>query len=191
MRWFLLRSERKAAVALTPSYILRLTRAAFRQEAEELLTELDTSLLRLEATPSDRSLVDRVFRVMHTMKGSGATAGFHEVSAVLHDVEDIFNSAREGRLAITTAIIDCVLPITDLIKRMMGATDPELPELVAEGARLVEHSSCPPRKWMRMRIDAPKACRRSTSLLPTRAYGPSDSALMRGSFEQATTRSFS
>ena len=49
---------------------------AFREEAYELLTELESSLLELEETPDDMDIIGRVFRAMHTIKGSGAMFGF-------------------------------------------------------------------------------------------------------------------
>ena len=105
-------------MAYTPSYILELTRAAFRQEADELLTELDSALLQLEVTPTDAESINRAFRAMHTLKGSGATAGFKDVSTVLHDVEDIFNDARAGRVTMSSKVIDHVLRASDIVRRM-------------------------------------------------------------------------
>ncbi len=106
-------------MAITPSQILELTRAAFRQEADELLSELDTTLLQLEASPMDAALVNRAFRAIHTLKGSGATAGFDAVSGVLHGVEDALNEAREGRLAMNGEIVDIVLKVTDVVRRLL------------------------------------------------------------------------
>jgi two-component system chemotaxis sensor kinase CheA len=125
-------------MAFSPSNILGLTRAAFRQEAEDLLVELDASLLSLESTPTDAELLNRVFRAMHTLKGSGATAGFKEVSTILHDVETVFNDAREGRCAITSPIVDCVLKISDVVRRMMLAPDAAASSFLAEGMASAE-----------------------------------------------------
>lgn len=54
--------------------------ATYREEAGELLAELETSLLDLEETPDDNDLINRVFRAMHTIKGSGAMFGFDEIA---------------------------------------------------------------------------------------------------------------
>jgi two-component system chemotaxis sensor kinase CheA len=122
----------------SPSYIHELTRASFRQEAEELLSELDATLLALEASPNDTALLNRAFRAMHTLKGSGATAGFHDVSAMLHDVENIFNLARDGRAHISSAMIDLLFKIEDVINRMLVATKAESPALLAAGMELAK-----------------------------------------------------
>ena len=48
----------------------------YKEEARELLSELEVSLLELEENPEDKELVGRIFRAMHTIKGSGAMFGF-------------------------------------------------------------------------------------------------------------------
>ena len=59
--------------------------ATYREEAGELLAELETSLLDLEETPDDDDLINRVFRAMHTIKGSGAMFGFDDIAAFTHE----------------------------------------------------------------------------------------------------------
>jgi len=54
--------------------------ATYREEAGELLAELETSLLELEDNPQDNDLINRVFRAMHTIKGSGAMFGFDDIA---------------------------------------------------------------------------------------------------------------
>lgn len=102
--------------------IQRRSRELFRQEAADLLAELEHSLLELEREPSDNAAINRVFRAMHTLKGSGATSGFVELSAFLHHVEDVFNAAREGRLAVNSTIVDLTLRLCDVIGRHLEAS---------------------------------------------------------------------
>src|SRR5580692_10767048 len=89
-------------------------RTAFRSEALDLLTELDAALLALEVDPGDGEFVHRVFRAIHTIKGSGATAGFVHLAAVAHSVEEAFELARSGKLAITGDLVDCGLKACDV-----------------------------------------------------------------------------
>lgn len=107
------------------------TRELFRVEAADLLSELETALLELESTPTDTAVIHRVFRVMHTLKGSGATSGYQDLSAFLHHVEDVFNAAREGRVAMTSELIDLTLKIGDTIRRYLAAKPEEAPGLLA------------------------------------------------------------
>ena len=64
---------------------------AFREEANELLTELETALLELEENPEDPEIVAQVFRAMHTIKGSGAMFGFDDISSFTHEVETVYD----------------------------------------------------------------------------------------------------
>lgn len=107
------------------------SRELFRVEAADLLAELESALLELEAAPADTSAIHRVFRVMHTLKGSGATSGYHDLSAFLHHVEDVFNAAREGRVSVTSELVDLTLKIGDTIRRYLAANPQEAPAVLA------------------------------------------------------------
>ena len=72
-------------------------RQAFQEEANEILVELESSLLALNENPEDTDLVGRVFRSMHTIKGSGAMFGFDELAAFTHHLENAFDEVRNGR----------------------------------------------------------------------------------------------
>jgi two-component system chemotaxis sensor kinase CheA len=100
-------------------------RSAFRVEAEDLLAELDSSMLDLESRPQDTDLLNRVFRAIHTIKGSGATAGFNEMAAFTHHVEELFDEARMGRLSITREMIDLALRAKDLISQLLDSESPQ------------------------------------------------------------------
>lgn len=101
------------------SDIMERMRVTFRAEALDLLTELDTALLTLEAEPGNAGMVDRVFRAIHTIKGSGAMAGFARLARFSHGLEEAFDLAREGRLAITSELIDCGLSACDVIRAIL------------------------------------------------------------------------
>lgn len=94
-------------------------RSSFRVEALDLLQELDRSMLELESNPKDSDLLNRLFRVIHTIKGSGSTAGFREMAAFTHHVEELFEEARQGRLVINSEMIDLALKARDLIEAFL------------------------------------------------------------------------
>jgi two-component system chemotaxis sensor kinase CheA len=91
----------------------------YQAEAGELLVELELALLELEEKPEDQDLIGRVFRAMHTIKGSGAMFGFDEVAAFTHEVETVFDLVRSGRIPVTRNLIDSTLAARDLIARMV------------------------------------------------------------------------
>jgi two-component system, chemotaxis family, sensor kinase CheA len=92
---------------------------AYREEANELLVELETSLLELEERPDDSELIGRVFRAMHTIKGSGAMFGFDAIAEFTHEVETVFDQVRENTIAVTTELVNLTLAARDQIKAML------------------------------------------------------------------------
>ena len=96
--------------------------ATYREEANELLSELETSLLELEETPEDSELIGRVFRAMHTIKGSGAMFGFDEIAGFTHEVETVFDLVRNGRMAVTKQLLNLTLRARDHIKSLLEAS---------------------------------------------------------------------
>ena len=94
--------------------------ATYREEAGELLAELETSLLDLEETPDDNDLINRVFRAMHTIKGSGAMFGFDEIATFTHEVETVFDMVRNGKMTVTKRLLDLTLKSRDHIFYLLG-----------------------------------------------------------------------
>ena len=95
----------------------------FHSETQELLTELESSLLELEENPEDQELIDRVFRALHTIKGNGGMFGFEGISRFTHDMENVYDLVRGGSLKINKQIIDLTLAARDIIAEMIK--DPE------------------------------------------------------------------
>ena len=96
---------------------------AFYEEAGDLLPELESALLELEETPGDSELVNRVFRALHTIKGSGAMFGFDAVADFTHEVETVFDMVRNGDLQVTTHLLDLTLQAKDHIQRLLYDPD--------------------------------------------------------------------
>jgi two-component system chemotaxis sensor kinase CheA len=93
----------------------------FREEATELLSELENSLLELEDNTADSAAVDRVFRSLHTIKGSSAMVGLDEISDFLHDIESVYDLVREGDLVVTRELINLTLLAKDQLKVLVGS----------------------------------------------------------------------
>jgi two-component system chemotaxis sensor kinase CheA len=96
-------------------------RQDFVTESSELVARLDEQLIALEREPGSSDLLNAVFRGFHTVKGG---AGFFALSGVVdlcHCCEDVFNSLRGGRLALTPEIMDDVLTAADLLRSMLAS----------------------------------------------------------------------
>jgi len=99
--------------------------AIYHEEAAELLAELETSLLELEERPDDDDLINRVFRSMHTIKGSGAMFGFDDIAAFTHEVETVFDIVRNGKLTVTKRLLNLTLKSRDHISYLLNVTPGE------------------------------------------------------------------
>ena len=91
----------------------------FREEAAELLTSLETALLELEESPEDEELVAKVFRAMHTIKGSGGMFGFDDVAEFTHEVETVFDLVRKGEVPVSRELISYSLSARDHIRALL------------------------------------------------------------------------
>jgi len=95
------------------------SRQAYLEEAHDLLVELESALLELEERPEDHDLVDRVFRAMHTIKGSGAMFGFDDVAHFTHDVETVFDQVRNGLIPLTKELLNLTLACRDRVQDIL------------------------------------------------------------------------
>ncbi len=94
---------------------------AFREEARELLTELETSLLDLEKSPQDAELIGGVFRSLHTIKGSSAMFGFDNIASFIHELESAFDLVRKNKVSANKELVDLTLGARDTICAMVNA----------------------------------------------------------------------
>jgi len=115
----------------------------YREEATELLAELETSLLELEETPDDIDLIGRVFRAMHTIKGSGAMFGFDAIAKFTHEVETVFDLVRNGKITVTKTLLNLTLRARDHISALLASSnqnedvDPVESEAIIAGLKLL------------------------------------------------------
>ncbi len=106
----------------------------FKQEAQDLLAQLEATLLDLHVDPRDASLIDAAFRALHTIKGSGAMFGFEEAAAFTHHVETAFDLVRQGKAPLSKELIGAALEARDHIRLLIE--DPDSADSVAQEALL-------------------------------------------------------
>lgn len=94
----------------------------YREEAFDLLAELEEALIELEQQPGDLDIVNRIFRAMHTIKGSGAMFGFDDIASFTHTIETAYDLIREGKLSVDEELISLTLRSCDQIKAMLEAS---------------------------------------------------------------------
>lgn len=88
----------------------------FYEEAVDLLANLEGLLLDLEKNSHNPELINDVFRTLHTLKGSGSMFGFTALAEFVHNIENTFEMVRQGRLVLSSEMINLTLQARDLMK---------------------------------------------------------------------------
>ena len=100
-------------------------KATYIQEANELLENLESSLLSLEDNPNDTSNIEQVFRVMHTLKGNSSMFGLSKIAEFVHDLETIYDKIRQGEMELTKEILNTTLASFDHLNLIIIDSDLE------------------------------------------------------------------
>lgn len=93
----------------------------FLLESQEIIEDLDSQLVALEKEPTDKELLNSIFRGFHTIKGG---AGFLDIGAMVslcHEAEELFNELRRGDKDVTPELMDITLEALDNVKAMFLA----------------------------------------------------------------------
>jgi len=92
---------------------------AFLVESTELLQAMDQDMVALETSPSDGDLLNRIFRAMHTIKGTAGFLGLEAVVKLSHRSEDVLNGLRRGDLKVSRRVMDVLLSARDQLGKML------------------------------------------------------------------------
>jgi len=109
----------------------------FKIEVGEYCERLESGLLQLEHVPDNQQIIGEIFRIMHTMKGSGGMFGFDLLSEVTHDLESLFELFRSGAWIIDSEVISFTLKSIDKIKELL-IEDPTEDDLMLANALKAE-----------------------------------------------------
>lgn len=104
----------------------------FIVEAGEIIEKLDEQLVQIEKTPDDKELLNAIFRGFHTVKGGAGFLQLNSLVEVCHAAENLFDELRNGRISMSSDLMDAVLAAYDEITAMFenvknGETLPEPP----------------------------------------------------------------
>ena len=89
------------------------------EEAHELISGLEDSLLVLENDSDDKDNIAKVFRIMHTLKGNSAMFGFNYIAEFTHHIESIYDLVRNDKLKLNKDIFDITLFSVDHLKILL------------------------------------------------------------------------
>lgn len=92
----------------------------FLVESEELLQGMDQDMVTLETSPKDGDLLNRIFRALHTIKGTSGFLNFLPIVRLSHSAEDVLNALRKGEIQLTRRTMDALLSARDQLGRMLA-----------------------------------------------------------------------
>src|SRR5262249_41170135 len=95
----------------------------FLIESHENLDQLDPDLVGLENAPAPAAALGRIFRTLHTIKGSCSFLAFPHLEAVAHAGENLLGKLRDGELALRPAVTEALLRMVDAIRRMLASIE--------------------------------------------------------------------
>jgi two-component system chemotaxis sensor kinase CheA len=95
----------------------------FLIEGGEILDQLDRDFVEFEKNPTSKELVARIFRAVHTLKGTGGTIGLKKLESVNHVGENILSRMREGKLSVNASITSALLKMIDVDRQLLATVE--------------------------------------------------------------------
>lgn len=117
---------------------------AFLDEVEEQLQLLEQDVLQLEQKGESPDVIQSIFRVAHTLKGSSAAMGFTEMKDVTHEMENVLDTIRSNLLPVTKPIVNLLFQCLDQLRRLRdefitGSIQSNSEPLIQELRRVIDH----------------------------------------------------
>ncbi len=93
----------------------------FIDESKENLQKLNENLLKLEVAPDDLEILNDIFRVAHTLKGMSKTMGFNSIGDLTHNMENVLDPLRSGKIKATEHITDALFQCLDKLEELVSS----------------------------------------------------------------------
>ncbi len=93
----------------------------FLIEANEVLDQFDRDMVELEKDPSSRTLLDGIFRGIHTIKGTSGVLGLDKLVSISHVGETLLCRMRDGEMRLTPESTTALLAMSDSLRQVLGA----------------------------------------------------------------------
>ena len=92
----------------------------FLTETSESLSVIDVELVKFEQNPNDSEILQNIFRLVHTIKGTCGFLGLPRLESVAHAGENVLGKFRDGELEVTPDAVTLILRSIDTIKELLG-----------------------------------------------------------------------
>src|SRR5689334_20810603 len=95
----------------------------FLMESHENLDQIDRDLVELEQDPNSRDLISRIFRAIHTIKGTSGFLAFGRLEKLAHAGESLLSKLRDGAMPVTPATITTLLATIDGVRALLATIE--------------------------------------------------------------------
>jgi two-component system, chemotaxis family, sensor kinase CheA len=109
----------------------------FLTETAENIGVVDNEIVRWEQNPNDRAVLDNIFRLVHTIKGTCGFLNLPRLEALAHAAETVLGRVRDGKLAVSTAVVTEVLAALDAIKAILRVLEASGKESEGDDGELI------------------------------------------------------
>lgn len=114
----------------------------FLTETNESIDVVDAELVRFEKDPNDKAVLDNIFRLVHTVKGTCGFLDLPRLEAVAHASENVLGKFRDGELQVTTEAVSLILASIDAIKSIMADLEATEEEPAGDDNELIGKLNC-------------------------------------------------
>lgn len=109
----------------------------FLTETSENLSVLDVELVEFEREPSNAAILQDIFRLVHTIKGTCGFLGLPRLETVAHSAENVLGKFRDGALEVTPDSVTLILNSIDRIKDLLAVLEETGSEPEGEDSDLI------------------------------------------------------
>jgi two-component system chemotaxis sensor kinase CheA len=110
----------------------------FLTESGESLTIVDGEMVKLEAEPNNKEVLQKIFRLVHTIKGTCGFIGLSRLEKVAHASENVLGKFRDGVLMVTPAAVTLIFESLDCIKMILSGIEQTEQEPQGDDTDLIE-----------------------------------------------------
>ncbi len=109
----------------------------FLTETAESIDEVDVQLVQLEQDPNNKSVLDNIFRLVHTIKGTCGFLGLPRLESVAHAAENVLGQFRDGNIDVTAHSVTIILESLDRIKEILEGLEAMEEEPTGDDSELI------------------------------------------------------
>jgi len=150
--------------------------AEFLAESVENLDSVDQDIVALERDPSNSEVIERVFRTIHTIKGTCGFLAFSKLEAVTHSAESVLALVRDGKLELTPGITTTLLKAIDSVREILAHIEKDETEGNGDYSEIARELDAIDEAEKKGKKKPPSATRRRSAGKPDKQPAPAKKA---------------